>query len=112
MVRLRYPDALPDEVTAEVALHCGLSGAEDVIRSADARRDVLPVGNVLHGRGVERRHEGAAAVVDRGVERVEVGEANSEVQREAPNLPLILREQAHVRRETLIVLLRGLPFRQ
>ena len=70
--------------------------AGEIVRGAEARRDVVPVGDVGDGVEVARRHEPAGRHVLLRDRRVEVIEPHAGAERQAPGRPRVLEEQAEV----------------
>ena len=79
-------------------LERGPAVAEQIVGRAKPRRRVLPVRHVVDLRKVHiaRRNVRSRADMLRRHVRIEVVEADAEVQRQTANRPLVLREEAHV----------------
>ena len=106
VVRLWDGERVLRDIAAERHFDRGLAVAEQVVRAAETRAPVLPVRHI--------RHCGEGTVLDEprgrnvllGNVRVEVIEPHAVVQRQAPNRPLILRVDAHVGLDTLVIVVR------
>src|SRR5207244_7397797 len=97
----READRLARDVAAQARFDRGLAVAEDVVRDADARSEILPARKVGLLVEMTRRHERACGKVLRLQLRVEIVEAQAEIECELVHRPLILRKDAEVRVQPL-----------
>ena len=96
VVGLGEARALRLHVEADVALDRRAALAGEIVRGAEARRDVVPVGDVGDGVEVARRHEPSGRHVLLRNRRVEVIEPEAGAERQALGRPRVLNEQAEV----------------
>ena len=93
------------QIPAEAHLHRRLTVAKEIVCRTQARRDVLPIRDVVHLRKIDVPigYLRPGAVVLAWYIVVEVIEPQAHVERQPSERPLILGEQADVRLRDFIV---------
>ena len=98
----RLPTLAPCRYLPEADLQRRLAVAEDVIRGAHARRDVVVAGDAVGAREAGAGEKGARRLCDRREPAPRMIVAQRALQREPIERPLILREEGHHRRARVV----------